>query len=265
MSLPINYFANGSATVALVTGAASGIGAATVRRLYDAGIRSFVLIDRNADALRECAEPLTGADALLRAHDVADDAAWRSTVESMTRFGRLDLVVANAGVADGAEIAAMDFAAWRRIISTNLDGVFLTLKHGMALIKAGANGGAIAIVSSAAAIKAEIGTGAYAASKAAVMQLARVAAKEGAPDRIRVNTLLPGGVETPIWRDVPFFKQLVEQLGSEQAALAQMGRQMPLGRYAKADEIAAHIVYLLSDACGPMTGASIVIDSGYTL
>jgi 2-keto-3-deoxy-L-fuconate dehydrogenase len=80
-----------------------------------------------------------------------------------------------------------------------------------------------------------------------------------------VNAILPGGVATPIWRNVPFFKDLVRDLGSEQAAIDAMGKGMPLGRYATAEEIAAQIVFLLSDSAGPMTGASVLVDSGYTL
>jgi NAD(P)-dependent dehydrogenase (short-subunit alcohol dehydrogenase family) len=202
---------------------------------------------------------------LLRAQDVADEAAWLSTMESMGRFGRVDFIVASAGIAAAAPIVDMELATWKRVMSANLDGVFLTLKHGMSLMKRAKRGGAIVVVSSAAAIKAEITTGAYAASKAAVVHLARVAAKEGAPDGIRVNTILPGGVETPIWRGMPFFEQMVRELGSEQAALAQMGKQIPLGRYAQAEEIADQIVYLLAGAGGPTTGASMVVDGGYLL
>lgn len=265
MSIQIRYFAEGSDAVALVTGAASGIGAATARRLHDAGLRRFVLVDRDADGLHGCAAALTASDVVLGAQDVANEAAWLETVESMSRFGRLDFVVASAGVADAAPIAEMDFALWRRVLSTNLDGVFLTLKHGMSLMKRAGRGGSIVVVSSVSAIKSEVTIGAYGASKAAVAQLTKVAAKEGAPDGIRVNAILPGGVETPIWRSVPYFRQRVEELGSEQAALAEMGRQMPLGRYATADEIAGQIVYLLAGAGGPITGAHIVVDSGYSL
>jgi 2-keto-3-deoxy-L-fuconate dehydrogenase len=265
MSIQIKYFAEGSEAVALVTGAASGIGSATARRLHEAGLRKFVLVDRNADALRQSVAELSASDVVLRVHDVADEAAWRETMESTNRFGRLDLVVASAGVADAAAITDMDFALWRRVLSTNLDGVFLTLKHGMSLMKRAGRGGSIVVVSSVSAIKSEITTGAYGASKAAVAQLTKVAAKEGAPDGIRVNAILPGGVETPIWRSVPYFQDRVRELGSEQAALAEMGRQMPLGRYATAVEIADQIVYLLAGAGGPMTGAQVVVDSGYSL
>jgi 2-keto-3-deoxy-L-fuconate dehydrogenase len=115
-------------------------------------------------------------------------------------------------------------------------------------------------------VKAEPGVGAYAASKAAVIQLAKVAAKEGAPHKVRVNAILPGGVETPIWREMAFFKDLVTQHGSEAAAFEAMAKMAtPLGRYAKAEEVAAQIVHLLSDEGAMITGAALVMDGGYSL
>jgi 2-keto-3-deoxy-L-fuconate dehydrogenase len=253
-------------TAALVTGAGSGIGAATVHGLRAVGVRRFALLDRDERSLEALSASLTDVQLLHCTHDVVDESAWAKSARRIrSELGRLDLLVANAGVADAAPLTEMSFELWRRVLSVNLDGVFLTLKHGLSLIKAGGRGGACVVVSSAAALKAEPGVGAYAASKAAVVQLAKVAAKECAPDRIRVNAILPGGVATPIWRNVPFFKDLVRDLGSEQAAIGAMGKSMPLGRYATAEEIASQIVFLLSDAAGPMTGASVVVDSGYTL
>jgi len=148
-------------------------------------------------------------------------------------------------------------------LSVNLDGAFLTLRAGMRLLR---DGGAAVVVSSASAIKAEPGVGAYGASKAAVLQLARVAAKEGASRGVRVNAILPGGVETPIWRGMAFFDDLVAETGSEQAAFEKMaGFATPLGRYAKPEEIAGQIAFLLSDAARSITGAGLVVDGGYTL
>jgi 2-keto-3-deoxy-L-fuconate dehydrogenase len=245
--------------VALVTGAASGIGAATVKMLAARGVGAFVLVDRDEVALAAVVKTLSGVAVLQRVHDVADQVGWAETARAIAaQFGRLDFAVANAGISDAGTIAEFPFERWRRLMSVNLDGVFLTLKTAMPLIKAGGRGGAIVVVSSV--------SGAYGASKAAVVQLAKVAAKEGAPDRIRVNAILPGGVETPIWREMPFFQDLVAQHGSEAAAFAAMAKMAtPLGRYASADEIAAQIAHLLSDASGLITGAAVVIDGGYSL
>jgi NAD(P)-dependent dehydrogenase (short-subunit alcohol dehydrogenase family) len=253
--------------VALITGAASGIGAATAARFAADGIGGLVLVDRDAERLGAVSRTLSLARVLERVHDVADEAAWGKTAEAVSaQFGRLDYAVANAGISDAGPIADFSFERWRRVLAVNLDGVFLTLKTAMPLIKAGGRGGAIVVVSSVAGVKAEPGVGAYGASKAAAAQLAKVAAKEGAPDRIRVNALLPGGVETPIWREMPFFKDLVAQHGSEAAAFDAMAAMAtPLGRYATADEVAAQIVHLLSDATAMVTGASIVMDGGYSL
>lgn len=250
--------------IALVTGAASGIGEATVRRLAGAGLAGLVLIDRDAAGLQRLAAGLPGVEALLLAQDVADPAAWdEAEAKARARFGRVDLVVANAGLADGSPLAETSFEAWRRLLSVNLDGAFLTLRAGMRLI--GPEGGAMVAVASASAVKAEPGTGAYAASKAGVVQLVKVAAREGAPRNIRVNAISPGGVKTPIWRAVPFFKEMAEQAGGEEAAFDQMAKMAtPLGRYAEADEIAGLIAFLLSDEAATMTGANLVCDGGYS-
>jgi 2-keto-3-deoxy-L-fuconate dehydrogenase len=255
--------------VILITGAASGIGEATAARLARAAIGRFVLVDRDGPGCRRVAAALgRGAeDVLVRAHDVADEAAWDATMAATAeRFGRLDLAVANAGVADGGEIAEYDFARWRNVLATNLDGVFLTVRASLRAMRQAGRGGAIVVVASASAIQAEPGTAAYGAAKAGALQLARVAAKEGAPDGIRVNAILPGGVETPIWKGVPFFRDLVAETGSEEAAFARMaGMATPLGRYAKPEEIADGIAFLLSDRAAFMTGAAQVVDGGYTL
>jgi NAD(P)-dependent dehydrogenase (short-subunit alcohol dehydrogenase family) len=151
-------------------------------------------------------------------------------------------------------------------MSVNLDGAFLTLQAALKAIRATGGGGAIVITASVAGIKAEPGIAAYSTSKAAVIQLARVAAREAAPDGIRVNAIAPGGVETPIWSNVPMFGDLVRSLGSEQAAFRQMASMAtPLGRFATADEIAAHVAFLLSDEAAFTTGACLVSDGGYSL
>ncbi|WP_437636598.1 SDR family NAD(P)-dependent oxidoreductase [Sorangium sp. So ce854] len=252
--------------VALITGAASGIGAATARRLSQ-GVGGLVLVDRSRDALCALAGELRGPELLLRDFDVGSEAPWSELEEAVERrFGRLDHVVANAGVAHGAPLEETTFDDWRRVLSANLDGVFLTLRAGLRLLRKAGRGGTAVVVSSVAAVKAEPGIGAYAASKAGAAQLVRVAAKEGARDRIRVNGVLPGGVETPIWTQAPFFQELVDKAGSERAAFDEMAAMAtPLGRYASADEIAGLIAFLLSDASATMTGALLVSDGGYAL
>jgi 2-keto-3-deoxy-L-fuconate dehydrogenase len=246
--------------IILVTGAASGIGAATATRLATDGARKLILADLDEDRLRDFAFSLP-CERQMMIGDVADEALWASA-----DLTGLTHAVVNAGIGAGAPIAETSFAEWRRVMSPNLDGAFLTLQAAMRAIKAGGQGGAIVLTASAAGIKAEPGIAAYGASKAAVIHLARIAAKEGGPDRIRVNSIAPGGVETPIWKAVPFFHDLVKSAGSEEAAFAAMGAAAgPAGRFAMPEEIAAQIAFLLSDECGFVTGSCFVSDGGYSL
>mgnify|MGYP003663746256 FL=1 len=251
--------------VVLITGAASGIGLATARRLAADGARALILLDRDGEALNALGDELNDGPALLLCRqDVTDEAAWDGIEHGIRHHWQgLDAVVVNAGISEAGPIADLSFEAWRRVLSVNLDGAFLTLRAGMRLLR---EGGAAVVVSSASAVKAEPGIAAYAASKAALLQLARVAAKEAAPRGIRVNAILPGGVETPIWRTMPFFADLVAETGSEQAAFDRMaGFATPLGHYARPDEIAAQIAFLLSGAARSITGAALTVDGGYTL
>ena len=243
---------------ALVTGAASGIGAATARLLAERGAAELVLTDLSR-------EGLDGLDLACRvkriAGDVADPAHWD---EVSGHLDGLDHALLNAGVASGSPIAETDIAEWRRVLGTNLDGAFLSLQAAMGAVR---EGGSIVLTASVAGVKAEPGIAAYAASKAGVIALARVAAKEAAPRRVRVNTIAPGGVDTPIWDQTPFFRDLTEQHGGDRdAALDAMAKMAtPLGRYGSAEKIAAQIGFLLSDAAATITGAVLVSDGGYSL
>ncbi|TFI57717.1 SDR family oxidoreductase [Sphingomonas parva] len=249
---------NLSASIVLITGAASGIGAATATALAGAGARKLILVDRDEDRLRDFAFTLP-CERQLIVGDVCDESLWAAA-----DLTGLTHAVVNAGIAAGGMIDALSFAEWRRVMSVNLDGAFLTLQAAMRAMRG--SKGAIVLTASAAGIKAEPGIAAYGASKAAVIQLARIAAKEGATAGIRVNCVAPGGVATPIWSDAPFFQDLVRSQGSEEAAFAALGSQAtPLGRLATPEEIAAQIVFLLSDEAAFTTGACLVSDGGYSL
>jgi NAD(P)-dependent dehydrogenase (short-subunit alcohol dehydrogenase family) len=127
-------------------------------------------------------------------------------------------------------------------------------------------GGAIVLTASVAGLKTEPGNGPYGVTKAGVIHLAKAAAKEGAAKGIRVNAIAPGGVDTAIWDDLDFFRGLVTQTGSREAAIAAMGKgASPLGRFATVDEIAAQVGFLLSDAGATITGTVLVSDGGYLL
>ena len=245
--------------VALITGAASGIGAATATRLAAGGAKKLILVDQDEDRMRDFAFSLP-CERQLIVGDVTQEQLWAEA--DLT--GLTDAVV-NAGIGEGARIEEMRFSDWRRVMDVNLDGAFLTLQAAMRAIRAGGQGGAIVLTASVAGLKAEPGIAAYGASKAAVIHLARIAAKEGAAHRIRVNAIAPGGVETPIWTAVPFFQELVKSSGSEEAAYRAMATGTPLGRFAQPAEIAAQIAFLLSDAAAFVTGACLVADGGYSL
>jgi 2-keto-3-deoxy-L-fuconate dehydrogenase len=235
----------------LITGAASGIGAACATWLQARGAARLVLIDREQPGF---CSPLTFIG------DVAEPALWER-VEA--EAGTIDHAVINAGISAGGTIADTSFEAWRRVLSVNLDGAFLTLRTALRLLS---DGGSIVLTASVSGFKAEPGTAAYGASKAAVIQLAKVAAKEAAPRGIRVNAIAPGGVDTPIWDDLPFFHEMVAEAGSRAAAIDAMARMAtPLGRYAVPEEIAGQIGFLLSDMARNMTGAVLVSDGGYSL
>ena len=243
---------------ALVTGAASGIGAACIKRVVRAGADRFVLVDREP---LESAALALASDCTTFRGDVADPALWDEVEASA---GPLDWAVLNAGVAAGGPITETGFDEWRRVLGTNLDGAFLSLRSAMRLASEGAS---IVLTASISGVKAEPGTAAYGASKAGVIQLAKVAAKEGAARGIRVNAIAPGGVDTPIWDQTPFFRELVAQHGGDRAAaLAAMARMAtPLGRYATSEEIAGQIAFLLSDDAATITGAVLISDGGYSL
>lgn len=234
----------------LVTGAASGIGLAVARHCADRGAARLILVDRDVVPADFPHEPVIG--------DVRDEALW----DGLDLAG-LDHAVVNAGVAGAGAIADLSLEAWRHILSVNLDGAFLTLRAALRAMRG--RGGSIVLTASAAGVKAEPGVAAYGASKAALIHLARVAAKEGAPHGIRVNAIAPAGVETPVWDAVPMFAERAAAIGRDAAFAELAAIATPLGRYAKPGEIARQIAFLLSDESALVTGATLVSDGGYTL
>jgi len=159
-------------------------------------------------------------------------------------------------------IADTNFEDWRKVISVNLDGAFLSLRTALRLMP---DGGSVVMTASVAALKAQPGTSAYSASKAGLIQLMKVAAKEAAPRRIRVNAIAPGGVDTPIWDKQQVFVDAFEAMGRAEALASMAEQTVPMGRFETADEIAAQIGFLLSPLAGTITGTVLVSDGGYTL
>jgi 2-keto-3-deoxy-L-fuconate dehydrogenase len=247
----------------LVTGAASGIGAAFARLAADEGAAGLALLDRDGAALEKLGSGLA-CPVVSAVGDVGDATVWARFEEEIgARFGHLDLALANAGVGHAmAPIVELEPEAWSRVIGVNLTGAFLTLRTGLRLMN---DGGAIVIVSSSMGVKPSPNAAGYGASKAALLHLAKIAALEAAPRRIRVNAISPGGVETPLFRSHEFFDGLVRQTGSERGAFDALAARTPLGRYASAAETAELIAFLMSDAAGQITGANLVADAGMTL
>lgn len=240
----------------LITGAASGIGLSVARQLSIAG-HELILVDLAPAAPEDLSYTtyLSG--------DVASERFWDEHKELLNGLSH---AVINAGVSGSSPIAELGFAEWRRILSVNLDGAFLTLRAAVRAMPGDGTGRSIVVTASMAGIKAEPGIAAYGASKAAVIHLTRIAAKELAPRGIRVNAIAPGGVDTPIWDEMPFFQQLLQSEGNREAAMIAMARMAtPLGRYATPDEIAAQIRFLLSEDAATITGAILASDGGYSL
>lgn len=244
---------------ALVTGAASGIGAASARWLDAQGIGELIVVDLDRPALDDLnlscrVSPVGG--------DVSDPALWKL----LEHEGRaIDYAVLNAGIASNGEITDLDITTWRKTLAVNLDGMFLSLRTSLRAMKK-AGKGAVVLTASVSGIKAAAGTAAYSASKAATIQLAKVAAAEAVRYGVRVNAIAPGGVDTSIWDRAEWFAPLVEQHGGRAEALAAMARDAtPLGRFASADEVAAQIGFLLSDAAATITGTCLVSDGGVSL
>jgi NAD(P)-dependent dehydrogenase (short-subunit alcohol dehydrogenase family) len=253
--------------VALVTGAGSGIGAATARRFAAEGARVAVT-DVDARAARDVADSITtsgGASCIGLALDVRSEAAWEATVSRVTsEWASFDVLISNAGISFGGLVEEMSLDEWRSVYAVNVEGAFLGAKHAVRAMKAAGAGGAIIFVASASGLRGTAGAAAYGSSKAALRSLARSLALEGAPHQIRVNTVVPGGVRTPMWEAMPFFQDMIARHGGVEGAWTALAGDTPLGRFASADEIAAGIAYLASDDAAFVTGTDLVIDGGYS-
>lgn len=252
-----------SGKIAVVTGAGSGIGKTTAINFMAEGAHVFC-VDVNASALdaafHDCSHQAT-----TFALDVTDESAWeRLANQVIDGYGKWDILVHSAGISAGASLPEMAFSEWRRVLGVNLDGAFLATKYAIRSMKT--RGGNIVHVSSASGIKPAPGAVAYSVSKAGMCMLAKTAAKEcknnGWP--IRVNTVCPAGVKTPLWTSMPFFQELSSQMGSEDAAFAKLSNDTG-GEFATPDEIASMIMFLCSDESKFITGIDLVADSGYTL
>jgi NAD(P)-dependent dehydrogenase (short-subunit alcohol dehydrogenase family) len=243
--------------VAIVTGAASGIGAATSKVLAREGA-SVLLTDLDDPAGQTLAEATGG---LYLHHDVTDEAAWAGVVATAEkRWGRLDILVANAGIGIMGPAIDMSLTDWRRQMAINVDGVFLSVKYCIPAMRRAGRGGSIVMLSSVAGLRGSAGLAGYSASKGAVRLFAKSMALECAQanDGIRVNSVHPGIIATPIWGKLPAGANA--PLDPNLIAAASV----PLGKAGLAEDVANGILFLASDQSSHMTGSELVIDGGMT-
>jgi NAD(P)-dependent dehydrogenase (short-subunit alcohol dehydrogenase family) len=256
-----------SGKVALVTGGASGIGRGCAEKLAAEG--AFVVVTDIQDALG--AEVVAGVNAAggqaeYVSHDVTDEDVWASVVAGIrARHGRLDILVNNAGIGIGGPITEMKLSDWRRQTAINLDGVFLGVKHSIPLMRESGDGGSIVNISSVAGLKGSAGLAGYCATKGGVRLFTKAVAMEcaNAKDGIRVNSVHPGLIETPIWLTVG---QAVNPLANAPPDLDAMSAvAVPLGVKGWPEDIANGVLWLCSSESRYVTGQELVIDGGLTV
>jgi NAD(P)-dependent dehydrogenase (short-subunit alcohol dehydrogenase family) len=252
--------------VALVSGAARGIGLAIAEAFLDGGMHHVVLTDINETDGRKAATGL-GSRASFQPLDVRLESAWQSvTAHVLAQFGRLDGVVNNAGITGfeaGQAPHNPEFAAlrdWQAVHHTNLDGTFLGCKYAIQAMRQSGNGGSIINISSRSGLVGIPGAAAYASSKAAIRNhtksVALYCAEQGLS--IRCNAIFPAAILTPMWTP------MLEGLEGEALAvrMASFVADTPLRRFGKPSEVAALAVMLASDNAAYVTGAEFVIDGG---
>jgi meso-butanediol dehydrogenase/(S,S)-butanediol dehydrogenase/diacetyl reductase len=241
--------------VVLVTGAASGIGAATARRFSSEGAR-LMLGDVNEEGLASLAKELdaSGSSVDAKTTDVAELAQVEAlTNAAVERFGRLDVVFNNAGIAAYGQSPDLDPAEWHRVIDVDLHSVFYGCRAAIPHLR-NAGGGSIVNTASISGLFGDYGLAAYNAAKGAVVNYTKTAAIDHARDGIRINAVCPGAIETALTAD----------LKANPVSMSEYEKLIPMGRMGEADEIAGVVAFLASDDASYLTGAAIVVDGGLT-
>jgi 3(or 17)beta-hydroxysteroid dehydrogenase len=245
--------------IAIITGGGSGIGKASAILLAKEGAK-VVVTDIVESKSQEVARQIIqdGGESISVKHDVTSEDSWKEVIQStMTKFGKLNVLVNNAGVVISKPLFQYTMEEWRQVMSVDLDGVFLGIKHGIqAMIPSG--GGSIINMSSTAGIVGIAYSGAYSASKGGVRALTKTAAlecsKAGLNFNIRVNSIHPGVIKTPMTEPT------LQDPGANQMMLSWH----PIGHFGEPEDIAYGVLYLASDESKFITGAELVIDGGWT-
>ncbi len=239
---------------ALITGGSSGIGLATARRFVAEGAR-IAITGRDAGRLEAAAREL-GPNALALVADATDIAATEAAAATAAeRFGKLDILFANAGIPGSTPAGATKLEVFEQVIRTNLTGVFFTMQAALPHLKDGAS---VILNGSVISVLGNPGYSAYAASKAGVRAMARVLASELSPRGIRVNVVAPGAIRTPIWGAA------VATPDAEKMFEARIAATTPLGHIGEPDHIAGTVLFLASDDAAHVQGQELFVDGGAT-
>jgi NAD(P)-dependent dehydrogenase (short-subunit alcohol dehydrogenase family) len=246
--------------VVLISGGTSGIGLAAAELFARQGA-AVMLAGRSADKAESAVAHLVaaGAEAAFVRVDVRDEDGVRNLVaETLSQFGRLDVLVNSAGVINRILLTDLEQPDWDAVMDTNLRGVYLTCKHILPVFFEQRSGAIVNVASYLGAYGARETTPAYNASKAGVVSLTRSLALQAGPYGVRVNAVCPGFVLTPLNQEI------VRGAPDPAAKERDMARPYPLGRLGRAEDIAPAIVFLASPQASWITGASLVVDGGLT-
>jgi NAD(P)-dependent dehydrogenase (short-subunit alcohol dehydrogenase family) len=242
--------------VALISGGARGMGAAEARLFAREGARVVIgdILDAEGRAV-EAAIAASGGSALYVHLDVTSEADWaRAVAAAVSRFGRLDVLVNNAGVGGGSLLEHTTAEAWDRGMDVNAKGVFLGTRAAIPAMRRAGGGSIVNISSQLGLVGLERSSPWYQASKGAVRTLTKLTAVQYARERIRANSVHPGPITTP----------MTEARRGEPGHYEYMVSRIPLGRYGEPDEVAHGVLYLASDESSFVTGSELVIDGGWT-
>lgn len=253
--------------VALVTGAASGLGAACAHQLARKATGGLILVDAAEDGIAKTADALeTPPERVsMLPFDITDAEWWTRASEFITaQYGRLDWAVIGGGAPPASIVAAAGAKDWLGVASADLRATAQCLGALTPIMRRNTSGGAVVILSSLIGLKAEASLAAF-ASKADLLELVRRNAAEGAAHGVRVNALAQDAIDATTWQGAPMFEDLVREKGGERAALDAIAQMpAPLARMAATPDIARIAVMLVTEA-SPITGATLVVDGGYTL